>query len=377
MSAAGPVAQTHGRVEMLDYCRGLMAFAVMIYHYNLFGGLPLPAIVLPLVKLLGIYAVATFYVLSGATLAIVYRSSPPTSWPTFGRFGVRRFFRLAPVLWLATLSTIALGLVLSGPKSLPGGTEIFLNLTGLFGLFAYKDHIAVGAWSIGNEVVFYLVFPFLMLSTRRAWTYLAALALCVAIGAWFAFMAMDPGKTAGQQSWAYMHPLNQLFLFAAGVGIGAFAYRRIQLPGGAGWALALAAAAGLGAFAGLYSGGELVTGWRRFALSALCCVLAFVCVAVEAPTRQRLLTRAVAFLGVVSYSLYLLHPLVFRVVDVAFHLAKLPLAFGAGPVSIVLTLAATGLCYRLIEAPAIRLGQRLTPRTRVSSPLASPVAEAA
>lgn len=128
----------------------------------------------------------------------------------------------------------------------------------------------------------------------------------------------------GGQSWAYVHPLNQLFLFVLGVGTGGFAHDRIWLSSRTGLLLA-AGGAGLAAMAVFYSGAELITGWRRFALSGLCVLLGLACVTAAAP-RRGVLTAVLGFLGVISYSLYLLHPVAFRVAQVAFELTRRPLA---------------------------------------------------
>ncbi len=87
------------RIDSLDYLRGIMAFGVMIYHYQEWSGLHLEES-FSFVGVLGIYAVSTFYILSGLSLMIVYqyRLNNPTD---IIDYFVRRIFRIFPLMWLA------------------------------------------------------------------------------------------------------------------------------------------------------------------------------------------------------------------------------------------------------------------------------------
>jgi peptidoglycan/LPS O-acetylase OafA/YrhL len=72
-----------------------------------------------------------------------------------------------------------------------------------------------------------------------------------------------------------------------------------------------------------------------------------------------------AWLGLVSYSLYLLHPLLIDVYDSApftqgQHAVGAQLAMGAGFLAVLL--ACCALSYYLVEAPMQRLGRRVAAR---------------
>ncbi|MDC4571079.1 acyltransferase family protein, partial [Acinetobacter baumannii] len=84
------------RFESLDWLRGVMAFAIMIYHLiswevfhpqagNVLGNF-------------GIYGVSIFFVLSGLSMGIVYNKYIK-DFHTSIVFFVRRLFRLLPLLW--------------------------------------------------------------------------------------------------------------------------------------------------------------------------------------------------------------------------------------------------------------------------------------
>ena len=95
------------------------------------------------------------------------------------------------------------------------------------------------------------------------------------------------------------------------------------------------------------------------------------------PTRW-LVNRATAYLGKVSYSLYLLHPTVIylltpmyrRIYDGTDQLSLALLASLAVTMAIVLPLSS--LAYRFIEKPGIQLGRRIAARRAAGVPAAMP-----
>ena len=59
------------RYEGLDQLRGILAFSVMIYHYTEWQKIQLPWLLHQPLSLIGVYAVGTFYTLSGFALYVV------------------------------------------------------------------------------------------------------------------------------------------------------------------------------------------------------------------------------------------------------------------------------------------------------------------
>jgi len=78
----------------------------------------------------------------------------------FKSFFVKRITRILPLLGVVSIAAIILS------KKVPDILDLFLNLTGLFGFFKWDTYFATGAWSIGNELVFYAFFPFLLIAVR-------------------------------------------------------------------------------------------------------------------------------------------------------------------------------------------------------------------
>lgn len=206
------------RIQSLDHLRGLMAVLIMFYHYFswIYGGFDSSSFW----GRIGIYGVSIFYVLSGLTLFIVYREK------LFEKgilnYIKRRILRIHPLLILITIATVVLlrNYELYYTKTRAINT-LALNLTGLFGFFESKRYIATGAWSIGNELVFYSFFPLIMwfrkINTNL--TYLCFL-ITVLVGCYFAFYLFDPNQSLSNNWHFYVNPFNQIFLFAGGIAIG-------------------------------------------------------------------------------------------------------------------------------------------------------------
>ncbi|QPW27655.1 acyltransferase [Edwardsiella ictaluri] len=142
------------RIHSIDYLRGIMALSVVLYH---FSGLPDAS---SLLGRLGIYAVSSFYVISGMALFLAHKKD---SWSVhnYCSFMLRRFARLAPVYWLALIIfTIYFFLFSDGPQI--SSWKYIQNILLIFGITNPTEYIIMGGWSIGNEVVFYLFFPLLI-----------------------------------------------------------------------------------------------------------------------------------------------------------------------------------------------------------------------
>ena len=139
--------------------RGIDAFGIMIYHYlswtlgnyssDTFMGR------------FGIYSVSIFYILSGLTLHYVYYNNMKPSRRDLVSFFKKRVFRIFPLLWLVTIIAIILS------RKIPDLTNLFLNLSGLFGFISWDTYFSTGVWSIGNELVFYVFFPFFILFIKK------------------------------------------------------------------------------------------------------------------------------------------------------------------------------------------------------------------
>jgi peptidoglycan/LPS O-acetylase OafA/YrhL len=348
-----------------------MALSVMIYHYTVWSGVALETD--SLLRKLGIYAVSVFYILSGLSLAIVYGSRISSRSDVFA-FWIRRFFRIGPLYWLAVTAVIAFAALKSLATGVPfeyGIARVLLNYSLMFGFVSPTAYLSTGAWSIGNELVFYSIFPLILLFFRSSQVaILSVLAISVSIGAIFAFSWLDPSRSLISQWPGYINPFNQLFLFWSGVGIGAFCRqmrddaRCARRVGQALSATLVVLVAGFWVYPVDGDAIGLVTGPSRLLLSGMCIAIVLVCYIHPANSRLPDI-RAFSFLGEGCYSIYLLHPIIGGALELAMvRVAGLPV-WSAFAVSFVATLIASWWTFRFLEKPMMRRGSQLA--NRISS----------
>lgn len=348
------------RLHNLDYLRGLAAFGVMVYHFYLWGiGRPSSEMFIGRV---GMYGVSIFYVLSGLTLFHVYSSTMQINKAGLTSFFVKRGFRIMPLLWVVTLATVALRVVQGG--SMPSLELLLLNLSGLFGLVAPAQYIGTGVWSIGNELVFYLFFPLFMLLYRKQRGLLALLSISLfALYCYYAFCVLEEFEAlSGEGFDAYLNPLNQVFLFLSGFLAGVILQYKNLNP----TTMLLLLTTSMGAFTFYPVSGDainLVTGSTRLVFTLIClatCVAAYKLT----PNVPRAVDKPLRILGEISYSLYLLHPLVWKVTIIVLKkytdLSILPIFLICGIISLICSY----VCYDFFEKFFVKQGRQLLTKLR-------------
>ena len=185
---------------LLDLNRGLLALWVFAGHAAVYTGTTIAPLPPPGV------AVDCFMLLSGFLMSFIFlerqEKEPWNSRTTWLKFYLRRFFRIAPVYYLLLavafaaaepLQALAASNAEENPRPWsdteftdPARTKVdWLNIlthvTFTFGLFPpFASNNALPDWSIGLEMQFYAVFPFLMLTFRRV-GYLVPLVLATIV----------------------------------------------------------------------------------------------------------------------------------------------------------------------------------------------------
>ncbi|MEO7157340.1 MAG: acyltransferase [Vicinamibacterales bacterium] len=349
------------RLVSLDWQRGLLALSIMVYHLTSWKLYPPQSD--EVLGRLGIYGVSMFFLLSGLSMAVVYRDFFVDARSPL-RFFVRRIFRIWPLMWFA-VGAVTVGGVLFKAQA-PDWGLILLNVTTLFGFVSPGSYINTGAWSIGNEMVYYaLTPPLLVLYGRRVLYGNLVVATTIAVGAYFAFAAMSTERTLAVQWQTYINPFNNLFFYCTGVAIYYNARGLVLRPKDAVALLVVAVAL----FCAYPADGDLVTivtGVNRlvFFLASALAVLAFYKLTLPLPAA---VSAPLTALGLATYGVYLLHPIVYQFVELATralgHLRQAPVVMAA---TMILTVLLSLLVYSRLEAPLIRLGKLLTTPTRPS-----------
>ncbi len=284
----------------LHLVRGLCALLVMLYHY-------LHITKVGTFHAMGTYAVYIFFALSGYTLYYVYGEEPLTE-AGLRKFFLARIFRIAPLYWLVIAYQMLVGAWTPVRQA-----EYALNLTGLFGLATPGETSATPAgWSIGIEVVFYLLFPALVL-LRSTRSLAVVFVVSLVVNALFVH-ATFADKALAANNWAsYTQPATFLCYFVGGMLAAKVTLERGWLASSANRPWAILAALAL---IGLICAVPIALGYdRQQTLDGLlpkALVLASILVvALAALSRlDGLPERIGTFLGNISYATYLFHLIV-------------------------------------------------------------------
>jgi exopolysaccharide production protein ExoZ len=340
------------RIHNLDYLRGLAAFGIMIYHYLSWTIGIFPADTF--LGRLGLYGVSIFYVLSGLTLCHVYYDRMKPSVDDLVLFFKKRVLRIFPLLWLVTITMI----LLLGKT--PNPINLFLNLSGLFGFVRWDIYYSPGVWSIGNELVFYVFFPFSILFIKKSKPLMVLLSLAIfGLYLYFAFVKLDPNITLERQWKDYINPLNQVFLFLGGFLLGFF-LQDVKIDNSIIVVMLLATFALFTWYPSAENPIDIVTGSSRLVFT-ICCFLICLCFYKLTYIFPKVIHQPLTLLGEASYSVYLLHPIVYTVMDKAsdklngvFYVPISAVLF----LSILLTLVFSYFVYQYFEKYFMAFGRR-------------------
>lgn len=283
--AAAPSSQSTRLVE-LDALRGIAATIVMLYHFTtrydqIFGHVSPPAFALPW----GHYGVNLFFIISGFVIFMtLHRIKRPMD------FVVSRFSRLFPAFWVAVALTFLLSHVLGLPeKTVSLGTAI-LNLFMIHHLFGIR-HVDGVYWTLEIELFFYAGAMAMYLAGRLDKVHAPLLALLALRLTYFLaerYFAVD-------LSWTVSHLL--ILPYIAWFICGIMIYRLTQIPDDAPKLDVFVLIAAI-VLLGIVEGAGI--GLLAAALSAI----------IWAAAKGKLPVLAnpvLAWLGAISYTLYLLH----------------------------------------------------------------------
>lgn len=255
----------------------------------------------------GIYGVSVFYILSGLTLYYVYNNKLSFSFKSLSTFFLKRFFRIFPLLWLTLFLTLLLN------WKFPGWDILFLNLSGLFGIIQIDKYLATGAWSIGNELVFYLFLPLFVVLANKSRILLYIISVSIfSVYCYYAFFLLDPNNELNKQWTTYINPLNQLFLFSGGFLIGHF-FNSLKISSAGNILIFFGALTIFILYPIGQDGISIVSGVNRLAFTALCFLICFSFYNLNS-IPNKWIDKPLALLGEISYSVYLIHPIIWFLV---------------------------------------------------------------
>lgn len=334
------------RLSSLDACRGIAILMVVCFHVSVIW--PSVSWINHLAKL-GNLGVQLFFLVSAVTMCYMWerrRAEPARQM----RFYVRRAARIAPLFWFAIIFYTLLWGTAPSPRASEGIGLLQLALTALF-LHPFApsavNSVVPGGWSIGIEMGFYAIFPFLAaVQPQRLLTW--AFAAYLSIGILGTTLAEHFGSGEGFATFLYYSMLTQLPIFPLGMFIHAVTLgrRTVALR----HTLAIAALWIATAFAA-----KLLLGltsrpvfWMQIALLALL---------VWSALHWGIGQRALAWLGRLSYSMYLFHFAVLYGLEQLFGTAW-PYSVGLAA-TLLATVAIALLSQRTAEKWSQEVGRRV------------------
>jgi peptidoglycan/LPS O-acetylase OafA/YrhL len=345
----------------VDHLRALAALLIVVYHgVQQISGRPFPRASDPASALVfeGHTAVALFMVLSGFILTFGADLSPVR----YGAFMRNRVLRVVPMY----LVVLLVGMYTFPGQYSIGGVWQYLTLqaTPPFDVAQFGAWSAL-LWTVSIEFQFYLLFPFLLRFLQRYGVryLLGVLALTNVLR-----LMSAASNRASIRDLSYFSIVGRLDQFVLGM-LGAWLIRRgtVRLTAGRAWmALGSGSAAVLGAIWAFNRNGSFLSNapwkapWPLLEGGAWAIfVVAYVVLSERWSGRW---IRWVAFPGIVSYSVYLVH---FVFVDLVvrrhwhvFDSSRLNAAALTVAVVLPATLAVATLSYLVIERPFMQLRVR-------------------
>lgn len=344
-----------GKLPALHGLRGLAALAILLFHLAWVGHVT-PPLWLSASVIQFSFAVQMFFVLSAFSLATSHFTRPATT----AQFFIKRYFRLAPLFaCLVVFQTLKTGDI--------SPTNIALNLSLLFAFVPSvgpSSSIVQGGWSVGVEMVFYILLP-VMLALCRGAKGAGILFASAALVSYAASLEILAHPTTTR--FVTHAPIVHFACFAAGL-FAFFLHRDVTWPR---WRMALLIAAI--ALLGWLVVGEDYAGFNArkapSVIAMLAPTFAVLCLW-QATFPSRLLTNSLMqYFGDRSYGIYLLQfPVIVFLKDEGVYARVLAAFHAAGPsayfvcllVTLLLLLGVVEIAYRLIELPGIALGRRLS-----------------
>ncbi|WP_376782401.1 MULTISPECIES: acyltransferase family protein [Sphingobacterium] len=269
-------------------------------------------------------------------------------------FFIKRAARILPLLWLVSLKSIIFS------SNTPNYFDIFLNLSGLFGFFKWDTYFATGAWSIGNELVFYAFFPFLLIAARKKnmlFWYIGAVILFISL--YFSFYVLPDSMKQDTIFWRnYVNPLNQLIYFYSGIAIGRLFSMNKSISKASLWTVLIVSMLVFICYPTGANDALLVIKGNRYVFFIACWLIVASIYLIKANTNL-FFHRPLLFLGEISYGIYLFHPIIYSLfkksLDI-FHIS-LPL-YSFISLSAILSIVISYLSYRFFETKCVKIANR-------------------
>ena len=156
------------RYAYIDALRGIAIIGVLFAHVSHYSNIAYPSWLNLIATVdVGPRGVQLFYVVSAFTLCLSFSKRRHIEKHTIRNFYIRRFFRIAPLFYLAILYYLWQKNFWNGNPNHFSLMNILTTFTFLNGFFPqFINNIVFGGWSIAVETSFYILFPLLFYQLR-------------------------------------------------------------------------------------------------------------------------------------------------------------------------------------------------------------------
>jgi peptidoglycan/LPS O-acetylase OafA/YrhL len=353
------------RFLFLDALRGLAIIWITVFHIAFQAvrnqpALNIPKWITPYVFEGGDGGVLLFFIIS-AFLLCHMMTTRQTEQKTLFSFYIRRFFRIAPLFYTLLIYQVLQDAVQWGITH--SIFEVAVNILFIFNIFPGMNHGIVWAgWFIGVIMLFYLFFPLFhkffndtwKTATFIIWSILIAYVFQFAIN----FFPAVLNTYAPYYKWSFLHNL-PLFAF------GMFSFYLLRMPFMQKLNIKVV---------GIFLVGTALLSYVYFLNGMLNIldpyyirgiILTALVVGLALNPLKIVVNKITAFLGKISYSMYLCHPPLIALLYPLYqhiYILQIPLLLKfllCAGVTITLLIGVSFITYRFIEKPGIRLGKKL------------------
>lgn len=369
------------RVEGLDALRGIAACAIVILHSAYIHDIGIPHDIFLKFFAMG---VPLFFIISAFSMSIRYKSGFSDR-GSLTDFAIRRFARIAPLFYVMIAAWLAYTSWMELPT--PSLEKHLLSMTFLFSLTPGSQLSVVPAgWSIGIEMLFYAAFPMLV-RLRSVAVCAVAVILSLIAYAWFSTLVAEP------RAYFYLtHPITNASYFLFGIlayriyesisdGRRALVAKTCLVLSVVGVAIAIAVHPKIGAETAMFTAPKPIS-IAIWGASFMALVLSQ-----ALKPASFLVNRTTLFLGLVSYSVYLVHPLLIHASPLTLFLHNWEVAWQikvvtAGSIALTAAIIVGSALHRFVEIPGQMIGKRFASgykarikdqeAAKISAALASP-----
>jgi peptidoglycan/LPS O-acetylase OafA/YrhL len=223
-SSVFTVDEKTNKLFFIDALRAIAILLVVLHHV---GEIFKEAYLIRIVSPFGKYGVQLFFVMSAFTMCFTTYGKD-SSFNNIKSFYTKRLFRIAPLYLLAIPFYMCIAF-LSSILNTHSITKIenynFVNiLSNVFFVHGFypngNNSIVPGGWSIGCEMIFYLIFPVLLYYSKKSIYYLLipqVLSWIAIFGLLYVAVLFGHKGEGGGSSFAYYFIANQMSTFLLGI----------------------------------------------------------------------------------------------------------------------------------------------------------------